>query len=419
MTRLYLQIYLTFVGILILFSLLAGVSFLVLPRDGSGHDVFSEVGALLGETLPGPERPLQELQQRLGKLAELFDADVAVYDERGRSLAAVGTPLPPPDLERPEGGWRRGDHAGSFPLPDGRWVVARHRGRDAPHAGGGLFALALLASAIAIGAHPVVRRITRRLEALQARVDDLGEGDLSARIRVEGKDEVARLAHSFNRAAERIEQLVGSQKSLLANVSHELRTPLARLRVAIELLSSEERPELKRRIERDVDELDALIGELLLASRLDAGVELERRQDVDLLALLAEEAVHTGAEVSGEARCVNGDPRMLRRLVRNLLENARRHGAGSPVEARVIRGEDGGVKLCVEDRGPGVPEAERERIFEPFYRAASSKVSEAGAGLGLALVRQIARRHGGEAQCLPRDGGGSRFEVDLPAPSSE
>jgi signal transduction histidine kinase len=260
-----------------------------------------------------------------------------------------------------------------------------------------------------------VRRITRRLEALQAGVDDLGEGDLGARVEVKGKDEVARLAGSFNRAAARIEQLVGSQKNLLASVSHELRTPLARLRVAIELLSGEERPELRQRIERDIGELDALIGELLLASRLDASVELETRDEVDLLALLAEEAVHTGAEVSGEAVALRGDPRMLRRLVRNLLENARRYGAGSPVEARVTRDPDGGARLQVEDRGPGVPEAERDRIFEPFYRSASSAAGEPGTGLGLALVRQIARRHGGEARCLARPEGGSCFEVVIPA----
>jgi signal transduction histidine kinase len=415
MSRLYLQIYLTFVGILILFSLLAALAFFLHPRDGSEHEVFREIGALLGDSLPDPERPIEELQQRLDTLSERFNADLAVYDAQGKSLAATGAPLPPPKLDEPKGSWLRGDHAGSFPLPDGRWVVARHRGRDDDHAGGGIFALALLATAIAIGAYPVVRRITRRLEALQVGVDELGEGDLGARVEVEGKDEVARLAGSFNRAAARIEQLVGSQKNLLASVSHELRTPLARLRVAIELLSGEERPELRQRIERDIGELDALIGELLLASRLDASVELETRDEVDLLALLAEEAVHTGAEVSGEAVALRGDPRMLRRLVRNLLENARRYGAGSPVEARVTRDQGGGARLQVEDRGPGVPEAERERIFEPFYRSASSAAGKPGTGLGLALVRQIARRHGGEARCLARPEGGSCFEVIIPA----
>jgi signal transduction histidine kinase len=416
MSRLYLQIYLTFVGILVLFSVLAASALFLFPHDGREHDVFSEVGTLLGETLPGPDRPRSELQQRIEVLAERFNADFAVYDGHGRPLAATGAPLPPPELGQPGGSWIRGDHAGSFPLPDGRWVVARHRARDGFPAGGGLIALALLASAIAIGAYPIVRRITGRLEALQASVDELGEGDLGARVQVEGNDEVARLARSFNRAAGRIEQLVGSQKNLLASVSHELRTPLARLRVAIELLSGDERPELRQRIERDIGELDALIGELLLASRLDTGVGLEHKESVDLLALFAEEAIHTGAEVSGEAIAVLGDPRMLRRLVRNLLENAHRHAAGSAVEARVTRSEDGAARLRVDDRGPGVPEAERERIFEPFYRSASSTTpSDSGAGLGLALVRQIARRHGGEARCLPRAGGGSSFEVVLPA----
>jgi two-component system, OmpR family, sensor histidine kinase RstB len=98
--------------------------------------------------------------------------------------------------------------------------------------------------------------------------------------------------------------------------------------------------------------------------------------------------------------------------VRNLVENARRYGAGSRVEAWVGT-VDGRARLRICDRGPGVPAEERERIFEPFYRLPAAAARE-GAGLGLALVRQIARRHGGEARCLPRDGGGSCFEVDLP-----
>ena len=103
----------------------------------------------------------------------------------------------------------------------------------------------MLAGAIGIGAYPVVRRLTRRLERLQARVDALGEGDLSARVDVEGTDEVAVLARSFNRAAERVEALVNAQRSTLASASHELRSPLARIRVALELLQGDERPELR------------------------------------------------------------------------------------------------------------------------------------------------------------------------------
>src|SRR5918996_693367 len=215
-------------------------------------------------------------------------------------------------------------------------------------------------------------------------------GELAARVKVEGRDEVARLAESFNRAAARIEDLVGAHKSLLAHVSHELRTPLARIRMALELGKD------KGEVERDIAELDALIDEVLLASRLDALSSLEITEEVDLLALAAEEAARYDVEAQGEPFVVRGDPRLLRRMIRNLLENARRHGA-APIEVKVIRGE---LRVC--DAGPGVPPAERERVFEPFY-------SKRGVGLGLTLVRQIARRHGGEARCE-----GSCFYVTLP-----
>ncbi len=231
----------------------------------------------------------------------------------------------------------------------------------------------------------------------------------------EGRDEVATLARRFNLAADRIERLVTAQRSILAGASHELRSPMARIRVAIELLPTEARPELKARLAQDIAELDELISELLLASRLDTLDHLEATEDIDLLALLAEEGLRTEADVSGEPVTIHGDPRMLRRLMRNLLENARRYAAGSPVEASVMPQPPSGARLLIADRGPGVPESERERIFEPFYRPADRRRdrSDSGVGLGLALVRQIARHHGGDARCRPRDGGGTCFEIDL------
>ena len=163
-----------------------------------------------------------------------------------------------------------------------------------------LTALALLAGAVALGAYPLVRRLTGRLERLRERVDELGAGDLSARVEVEGRDEVAALARSFNHAAERIERLVGAQQTFLASVSHELRTPLTRMRLATELQTQDDRPELRERIARDIEILDELIGELLLASRLDARAGIDARESVDLLALVAEETAAFGACVSGE-----------------------------------------------------------------------------------------------------------------------
>jgi signal transduction histidine kinase len=275
-----------------------------------------------------------------------------------------------------------------------------------------LVALTLMLVATALGSYPLLRRITGRLERLQARVEALGAGDLSARVHVEGRDEVADLARSFNEAAQRIEKLVGAHKSLLAHVSHELRTPLTRIRMALELLPGDARPELRARLAQDIDELDALIGELLLASRLDADRSLHTKP-VELLALAAEEVAASGLEVSGRPVTVHGDARLLRRLVRNLVDNAQRHAPGSAVEVAVDALADGTARLTVSDRGPGVPEAEREHIFEPFYRLPGEQPDSRGAGLGLALVRQIAHHHGGTVRCLSRPGGGSVFEVTL------
>jgi len=246
-----------------------------------------------------------------------------------------------------------------------------------------------------VGAYPVVRRVTRRLEKLKASVDAFGGGEFSARVTVEGRDEVAQLAASFNRAAAQIEGLVGAHKALLANASHELRTPLARIRMAVELMKESADPARRIELERDIAELDALIEEILLASRLDAMRESLNVEPVDLLGLAAEEcARYEEAELDGERLSVHGDPRLLRRMIRNLLENARQHGA-PPIEMRV-RSVDGHAEIRVCDQGAGVPETEREKVFEPFHRRMGAT---AGAGLGLSLVRQIARRHGGDAAC--------------------
>src|SRR5438445_332104 len=146
-----------------------------------------------------------------------------------------------------------------------------------------------LALCIGIATYPLTRRLLRRLERLEQAVEALGAGDLSARVAVEGKDEIARLAESFNRAAGRIEELVGAHKRLLAHASHELRTPLARVRLAIELMGESADPKRKAGLDGDIAELDQLIDEILLASRLDAVASPDADEEVDLLALAAEE----------------------------------------------------------------------------------------------------------------------------------
>jgi signal transduction histidine kinase len=413
MRRLYLQIYLTFLGILLLFGVLVGLTSLLIPIHPEDH--LNGLGILLSEHLPGQDRPVDELQAAVTRLGQLLPINLTVRSPDGALLAAVGPPLPAPSAEQRARGWMPARGAGPtlvLSLPDGRLVVARWR---PPHRLFGLLgALGLLAIAIALGAYPVVRRITRRLERLQTRVEALGAGDLTTRVKVEGRDEVAKLASSFNRAADRIERLVNAQRTMFAGASHELRSPLARMRMAIELLPSAGRPELQAKLAQDIAELDALIDELLLASRLDTLEQLEHTEEVDLLALLAEEGARSAADVSGTPVCIQGDPRMLRRLMRNLFENARRYAAGAPLEATVEPMPPSGARLCIADRGPGVPDEERERIFAPFYRPFGMRErGDGGVGLGLALVRQIARHHGGEVRCMPRDGGGTCFEVTL------
>jgi signal transduction histidine kinase len=243
----------------------------------------------------------------------------------------------------------------------------------------------------------------------------LGSGDLTARVKVEGCDEVARLAQSFNSAAAQIEMLVGAHKLLLANVSHELRTPLSRLRLTAELLKEVADPGRTADLEKDVTEIDALIEQILLSSRLDAVRELDIREEVDLLALAAEEGTRCAeSDITGEPVVVCGDPVLLRRLIRNLIENAQQHGT-PPVEIRVRR-QDQRAVLTVSDGGPGIPASEQERVFTPFYRPRGTRSQ--GSGLGLALVRQIARQHGGWAVAAGSEAHPSAIEVTILADDS-
>ena len=289
---------------------------------------------------------------------------------------------------------------------------------------GFLWLLGIVSVAVALGVYPIIRRLTLRLEALQRSVQKFGEGDLSVRVPEQGQDEVADLSRRFNDAAERVQSLMDSQtallrsqKSLLANASHELRSPLARIRMALELSGSAPTPTVRAEIGRNIIELDQLIDEILLASRLDAKeLDLGTMEEVDLVGLVAEEAARVNAAFELAPGVVSvivpGVSKLLRRAVRNLLENARRYG-GQDVQAELWTEGDQAV-VVVNDRGPGVPAEQRESIFEPFYRMPGASESNGGVGLGLALVRSIAQRHGGQASCGPREGGGARFRLALP-----
>ncbi|WP_418315940.1 HAMP domain-containing sensor histidine kinase [Piscinibacter sakaiensis] len=450
-----LRIYLTVVAVLLLF---AGVSTWLIQRhidderERTESMVSDRTGAwaeLIQRSLPGVDAPRDEQAAALRDWSARLRMPLALDDRNGERIAEAelfsrreGRPWVRTFAVKLEDGrtlWimrpqrRRALQAGEERAGPPPWAEHRHGaagrvggppppGPDEllawPRGVGLLVLLVLLFFAVAGAAWPVARALTRRLAALKLGVERFGAGQLSHRVEVSGQDEVAAVASSFNQAAARIEALVRSHQSLLANASHELRSPLARMKMAIELLDevpAAQRPALRREIDTNIAELDALVEEVLLASRLDAASEAPARDPVDLLALAVEEAARVNAEVSGEAPQVFGDERLLRRALRNLLENARRYGGGSILVEMRRRGECIEVAVC--DRGPGVPPSSRERIFEPFYRLPGHAEQAGGVGLGLSLVRQIAERHGGSVRCDARPGGGSCFVITLPAPS--
>lgn len=414
MLRLYLRFYLALVASLLLFVM--SIATLWHFTGGSMEKAGTTLGRLVQNALPAADSPPAQQEEALKRLAAGLPGDVTLFDGTGVPVASIGRPLPPPAEKRHSSvrmvpGEPR--PVSYLHLADGRWLAS-----SVP-IGFGQFrvifhlTLLLLAFAIGIAAFPIVRQISSRLERLQRGVESLGAGDLTARVAVEGQDEVARLAESFNRAAGQIEQLVQSHKSLLANASHELRTPLARIRLAVELMKDSAAAKRKSGLEQDIAELDGLVDEILLASRLDATPAAEAIEELDLLALAAEEcARYDDVLLEGAVTSVRGDARLLRRLLRNLLENARRHGA--PPTHVLIAPDAALARITVWDSGPGVAQSEFESVFKPFYRPREAG-NRAGNGLGLALVRQIARRHGGEARCAAMQDGRSCFIVTLPA----
>ncbi|MEO8060210.1 MAG: HAMP domain-containing sensor histidine kinase [Burkholderiales bacterium] len=452
MKSLYLRIYATVVVLLLLFALVSGWMFqrhIEQERMRSEATLGERMGAwaeLIQRSLPGTEAAVEAQAaalrewsirlrlplaldspagERIGasdsfarRIAEGTARPLAVRLEDGRTLLIM----------RP-GQRQAGAGGGDRNSPGGAAAPGRRSAFDAPPPiplpfvppswprGVGLAVLLLvLFIAVSAGAYPVVRRLTRRLEALKQGVEQFGAGQLHHRVAVTGSDEVAAVASSFNAAAAKVETLVRSHQSLLANASHELRSPLARMKMAVSMLDDAnpaQREKLKQEINTNVAELDALVEEVLLASRLDGTqTQIDPHERVDLLALAAEEASRVDAEVDGVSLRVAGDERLLRRAVRNLLENARRYGGHDVsvfIESRAGRAL---VRVC--DRGPGVPELMRERIFESFFRLPGHAEQAGGVGLGLSLVKQIAERHGGSVRCEAREGGGSCFVLSLP-----
>jgi signal transduction histidine kinase len=302
----------------------------------------------------------------------------------------------------------------------GRYFFAWEFGQRAHAAHDRLLAV-LLVSMIAVfaTAHIVMTRALRPLRALQDGVARLSAGDLDVALLNRTQDEFGALTDAFNRMAARVKEMVQGRDRLLVDVSHELRSPLTRLKVALALLPDSSK---KAQAEADVSEMEALTTGLLELERLRDGRAL-RVATVDLVALLQDaaapcRAVPPGVLVSAAAASMplELDADGMRTVLRNLLENAVKYALPDSRPIRVLASATAdAATVVVEDDGPGIPDEDLARIFEPFFRVDRSRSRRTGGyGLGLSICKRIVEAHGGVIEALPVAPRGARFVVTLP-----
>ena len=430
---LYVKLYLWFLGIVLVLGAISSVLVFALGRGGMrpprptyGMRMLQHLSRALAGTADA-----NALREAVEGAHEDLELDVAVLDAQLQPRAVSGQPmvLPPDELlarAKVKALWlppTYGMVAGPF---DGGVLVLRFPGVTAHRNRMRRLAVALIGLLVAAALlYPLSRSITRPLELLTKAAEAFGKGDPSARSGIERRDEVGRLARTFDEMAGRIQATRRAERELLANVSHELRTPLARLMVALELLDARDEAAKKRvaSIREEVEELDRLIGEVLTTSRLDLASLPLQRQDLSLRrlaekardrALSLEPRRPIEVDVPDELR-LEGDEKLLGRALDNLLDNARKYDqAGGKIHLEGRR--DGqAVSLAVQDSGPGIAADELDKIFEPFFRGSSARASSAtGFGLGLALARRVAEAHGGTILATNAPGGGARLELRLP-----
>lgn len=272
-----------------------------------------------------------------------------------------------------------------------------------------MVAVAVL-SIITVAAYFIIHPLERKLKKMELAVRRIRGGDLSARAQVQGSDEVSQLAHAFNGMAEHIQRLIDSQREMTRAVSHELRTPVARLRFGMEMMAEtgdgEQRLDQLHLLDQDVEQLNQLIDEILTYAKLEQGTPSLKFETIELKYLLLRvghetNALNTGhvievVEDEADVR-VEAEMRYLHRILQNLAGNAVRYAKSRVRLSGGVRGNSAWIR--VEDDGPGIPEKDRERIFEPFSRLDDSRTrSSGGYGLGLSIVQRIAFWHGGSME---------------------
>jgi len=297
---------------------------------------------------------------------------------------------------------------------DGKWTVVRPQPSFGPNAWQQRIALWFVLSALAMApvAYIFARRLAAPIRLFADAAERLGRDPRAAPLTLKGPSEIRAAVGAFNDMQERLRRYVEDRTAMVGAIAHDLRTPLTRLRFRIEGLPEEQRA----KISSDIDQMEEMISAALNFVR-DTTRPGERTplELSSLLESLCDEMAETGAATeveSGEKVILEGDPMALRRLFSNLLENAVKFGGRA--RTRVFR-EGANAFVEIEDDGPGIPPADSEKVFEPFYRREPSRSRQTGGiGLGLAVVRSIARGHGGDVALVNRVGGGLTARVQLP-----
>ena len=314
--------------------------------------------------------------------------------------------------------WRRHWFTASVDMSDGRWLnVAVGPPPGAPP-WGRTFLLAFVLSALGVAVVTVAmgRRISKPMQRLATAAGRLGRGEEVGDLPEAGPVEMRSTVRAFNLMRERLDRFVRDRTAMLAAISHDLRTPITSLRLHAELVDDER---TRTKIVAALDEMQRMTEETLAFIRED--MRHEETRTVDLHALIdsvAADLADLGHEIVVPESAESGRvlaacrPVALRRAFRNLLENAGAYGGRAT--ARIAR-DDAGLRVVIEDEGPGIPEADLERVFEPFVRLEESRSRDTGGtGLGLAIARTIVRGHGGDIRLENREGGGLTATVTLP-----
>ena len=282
---------------------------------------------------------------------------------------------------------------------------------------------------LSLGVYGLLVPMQRKLREVNYALNKMKSGNMSLRLPIEGNDEMATLASSYNNMSDHIQRLIEAQRELMRAVSHELRTPVARIRFAVEMMADEDdydyRLQQVEQIDKDIEALNTLIDEIMTYAKLEQGMPSIEFEHVDLYEVLNQVAVETEALKTGKVIelqampddiVVEAERRYLHRVIQNLVGNAVRY-----CDSRILLSggldAEGQAYICIEDDGPGIPEIDRARIFEAFARLDDSRTRASGGyGLGLSIVSRIAYWFGGsiEVDQSPKLGG-ARFIMTWPA----